>query len=138
VARHLASETGETRPPVIQYYTLKPLLPDCAIVLSALANASSDNADEVKKAFQKGTPHLRAKVNELQLLSHEASGLEKLDTALDRLALSLPQIKKNLIEACVQVVGADGLIQEPEAELLRAIAETLDCPIPPFLETAES
>ena len=48
-----------------------------------------------------------------------------------------PQIKKNLIEACVQVVGADGLIQEREAELLRAIADTLDCPIPPFVETPE-
>jgi uncharacterized tellurite resistance protein B-like protein len=30
------------------------------------------------------------------------------------------------------VVGADGIIQEAEAELLRAIADTLDCPIPPL------
>jgi hypothetical protein len=30
------------------------------------------------------------------------------------------------------------LIQEREAELLRAIADTLDCPIPPFVEGAES
>ena len=28
---------------------------------------------------------------------------------------------------------ADGVIQEMEAELLRAIADTLDCPIPPFI-----
>jgi len=27
--------------------------------------------------------------------------------------------------------GADGVIQKHEAELLRAIADTLDCPIPP-------
>jgi uncharacterized tellurite resistance protein B-like protein len=64
--------------------------------------------------------------------------VEQLDTALDRLALATPQIKKNLIEACVQVVAADSLIQEREAELLRAIADTLDCPIPPFVEIAES
>jgi len=38
----------------------------------------------------------------------------------------------------VQVVGADGLIQEREAELLRAIADTLDCPIPPFVKIPES
>jgi hypothetical protein len=134
----LASRSGKPHPTAIHYHTLKPLLPDCTVVLSALANTSSDNADEVEKAFQKGTPYLRAKVNELQLLPHEASGLEQLDTALDRLALSVPQIKKNLIEACVQVVGADGFIQEREAELLRAIAETLDCPIPPFVEIAEN
>jgi hypothetical protein len=29
--------------------------------------------------------------------------------------------------------AADGVIQEMEAELLRAIADTLDCPIPPFI-----
>jgi hypothetical protein len=45
--------------------------------------------------------------------------------------------KSMLIEACVQVVGADGVIQEREAELLRAIAETLDCPIPPFVRIAK-
>jgi tellurite resistance protein len=33
--------------------------------------------------------------------------------------------------------GADGLIQEREAELLRAIADTLGCPIPLFVEIAE-
>jgi uncharacterized tellurite resistance protein B-like protein len=31
------------------------------------------------------------------------------------------------------VVGADGVILETEAELLRAIADTLDCPMPPFV-----
>jgi uncharacterized tellurite resistance protein B-like protein len=48
----------------------------------------------------------------------------------------VPQIKKNLIEACVHVIGADGVIQENEAELLRAVADTLDCPIPPFLQVS--
>jgi Zn-dependent protease with chaperone function len=138
VRRQLASQSGETRPPSIQYHTLKPLLSDCSVVLSALANVSSSNADEIEKAFQAGAPLLGAKPDGLQLLPREKSGLEQLDTALDRLALAAPKIKKNLLEACVQVVGADGVLQEREAELLRAIADTLDCPIPPFAEIAES
>ena len=138
VRRHLASQSGETRPTSIQFDTLKPLMRDCSVVLSALANVSSSNAGEVKKAFRAGAPHLGAKSDGLQLLPRAECGLEQLDTALDRVALAAPQIKKNLIEACVQVVGADGLIQEREAELLRAIADTLDCPIPPFVETTES
>ena len=63
---------------------------------------------------------------------------KQVGTALDHLVLAAPQIKRNLIEACVYVVGTDGLIREREAELLRAIADTLDCPIPPFVEIAES
>jgi len=138
VRRHLASQSGEIRPTSIQYHTLKPLVPDCNIVLSALANAGSSNAGEIPKAFQAGASHLRAKLDGLQLLPREKSRLEQLDTALDRLTLAAPQIKKNVLEACVQVVGADGLIQERQAELLRAIADTLDCPIPPFVELPES
>jgi len=137
VRRHLASQSGKIRPTSIEYHTFKPLVPDCSVVLSALANVSSSDSGEIEKAFQTGSPHLRAKADGLLLLSREKSGLEKLDIALDRLALAAPQIKKNLLEACVQVVGADGLIQEREAELLRAIADTLDCPIPPFAELSE-
>ena len=138
VRRHLASQSAENRPPSIQYHTLKPLVRDCNVVLSALANVCSSKAGDVEKAFRAGASHLRAKAEGLQLLPRAESGLEQLDTALDRLALAAPQIKKNLIEANVQVVGADGLIQEREAELLRAIADTLDCPIPPFVQIAES
>ena len=59
-------------------------------------------------------------------------GIEQLDAALNRLALAVPVIKKNLLNACAYVVGADGVIVENEAELLRAVADTLDCPMPPL------
>ncbi len=138
VRRHLAAQAGESRPTSIQYDTIKPLVRDCSVALSALANASSSNVGEIEKAFRAGALHLGAKIDGLQLLPRAECGLEQLDTALDRLVLAAPQIKKNLLNACVQVVGADGLIQQREAELLRAIADTLDCPIPPFAEFAES
>jgi hypothetical protein len=66
-----------------------------------------------------------AKADELQLLPREECGLEQLDIALDRLAFAVPEIKKKVIEAGVHV-GVDGLLQEREAEWLRAIADTLD------------
>ncbi len=137
IRRYLAPQLGKTGSTSIQYSTLKPLLRDCEVLLSALANVSSSDAGEVEKAFQTGAPYLRAQADGLQLLPREASGLKQIDTALERLALAVPQIKKNLMAACAHVIGADGLIQEREAELLRAIADTLDCPIPPFVEIAD-
>ena len=136
VRRHLASQSGETRPTSVQFDTLKPLVQACSVVLSALANVSSSKADEVETSFRAGVPHLGPNADGLQVLPRAECKLEQLDTALDRLELAAPQIKKNVLEACVHVVGADGLIQEREAELLRAIADTLDCPIPPFVEIA--
>jgi Zn-dependent protease with chaperone function len=133
IRRHLAPQFEKTRQPVVQFYTLKPLVPDCAVVLSALANVSSTDPVEVTKSFEAGAPYLRALDNGVLLLPREQCGLAEVDAALDRVALAVPQIKKNLLEACVRLVGADGVIQEREAELLRAIADTLDCPIPPFV-----
>jgi uncharacterized tellurite resistance protein B-like protein len=75
---------------------------------------------------------------DLNLLPKENCGVNEIDAALNRLAQAVPIIKKNLIEACIHTVGADGVIMESEAELLRAISDTLDCPMPPFVETAEN
>jgi Zn-dependent protease with chaperone function len=136
VLRHLASRFSGARPPVAQYYTLKPLVPDCAVVLSALANVGSSDAGEIQKAFATGAPYLRAPDGaDLAQLPCEQCGVDQIDAALNRLAQAVPTIKKNLIEACVYTVGADGVMTETEAELLRAVADTLDCPIPPFVQT---
>ena len=43
-------------------------------------------------------------------------------------------LKGALIEALVECVLHDGHVSIKEAELLRAIAETLDCPIPPLID----
>jgi hypothetical protein len=134
VLRHLDSQFNGPQKNVIQFYSIKPLAPDCAVLLSALANAGSDNATEIAKAFETGAPYLRTPDDvELNLLPRENCGVNEIDSALNRLAQALPTIKRNLIEASAHVVGADGVIQESEAELLRAIADTLDCPMPPFL-----
>ena len=136
ILRHLAPQFGAARPPVVQFYTIKPLVPDCVVILSALANIGGDDAGAKQKAFDEGAPYLRAPDGGLALLPRDQSNLNQIDAALNRLAQAVPQIKKNLLDACIHVVGADGVIQEGEAELLRAIADTLDCPMPPFLQTA--
>jgi len=134
ILRHLSPQFGYGPKTRVQYYALKPLIPDCAVVLSALANVSSQNPEEIQKAFDCGRTALTAATDtNLNLLPVGECGINDVDAALNRLALALPAIKKTLLSACVQVVGADGVILEAEAELLRAIADTLDCPMPPFL-----
>ncbi|MDW8309196.1 MAG: M48 family metalloprotease, partial [Verrucomicrobiales bacterium] len=136
VERQLESRFAGARRKVVQYYSMKPLVADAVVLLSALANVSSNDPAAVARAFETGAPYLRVPGVELELLPLERCDLGAVSAALDRLAQAAPQIKKNVLEACVRVVGADGLIQEPEAELLRAIAEALECPIPPFLAEA--
>jgi Zn-dependent protease with chaperone function/uncharacterized tellurite resistance protein B-like protein len=117
---------------VIQYRDIKPLLPDCAVLLSAIACAGQVEPADIERAFRQGVMQLDPAAADLPL-DTTAYDLGKIDSALNRLNHAAPQIKKAVLNACAETVAADGIIQENEAELLRAIADTLDCPIPPFL-----
>ena len=135
IRRQIEPQFTRARPAPIQYYALKPLVPDFEVLLSALAQSGQGDTADIAKAFQAGAPYVRSGGVPLTLLAPERCGLNEINASLDRLGLAAPQIKKSLLEACVRVVGADGVIQENEAELLRGIAETLDCPMPPFVTT---
>ncbi|MDR2626023.1 MAG: hypothetical protein LBC37_06790, partial [Zoogloeaceae bacterium] len=61
---------------------------------------------------------------------------EAIDGALDRLAQAMPRFRQNFLAACVAAVQHDGKITVAESELLRAFAQSLDCPAPPLLPDA--
>jgi hypothetical protein len=132
VQRRLDSVFHPVAATVPQYYALKPLLPDCAVLLSAIACVGQVEPAEIESAFDQGRKLLKVAADDLQL-DTTPPDLNKIDAALDRLNQGTPQIKKAVLNACATCVAADGEIHENEAELLRAIADTLDCPIPPFL-----
>jgi Zn-dependent protease with chaperone function len=133
VQRRLDSRFHPAPDRVAQYYALKPgLLPDCAVLLSVVACAGQSEPEDIQSAFDQGRQQLDLTPDELQLDTSPLD-FQKIDTALDRLNQGTPQMKKAVLNACAASIAADGMIQENEAELLRAISDTLDCPIPPFL-----
>ncbi|HEY4256764.1 MAG TPA: M48 family metallopeptidase [Candidatus Udaeobacter sp.] len=138
VARHLDTYFLPERRPVTQFYALHPLAHDCGVLLSATAYAGQETATELSAAFAKGAEWLgHAAHCEIRLLPPDDCNLPNMDAALERLSQAVPQIKKNLLGACAQTVAADGVIQQGEAELLRAIADALGCPVPPFVQPEE-
>ncbi|GHT85488.1 hypothetical protein AGMMS49543_16960 [Betaproteobacteria bacterium] len=61
-----------------------------------------------------------------------------IDAALTNLAHASRHFRAKLLDACVAAVEHDGKITVAEAELLRAFAQSLDCPAPPLLPGAVS
>ena len=134
VMRHLDTRFYPERRPITQFYDLRPLARDAGILLSATAYAGADDTTRAQAAFAKGAESLgRIARTEIPWLPPSECDLTHLDAALDRFAQSVPQIKKNVLTSCAETVAFDATIQPREAELLRAIADALDCPIPPFL-----
>jgi len=135
VVRHLEPHFAAVRKPVVQFYSAKPLVPDAMVLLSALAYVGAADSTASVAAFARGAQSFANVTNQpLALLQNAQCGLGQVDKALQRFAQAAPQIKKNVLDACAQTVAADGVIHEREAELLRGIADALDCPLPPFVK----
>jgi len=134
VTRHLETHFAPAQGTITQFYALGPLVGDCGVLLSATAYAGHADINQAQAAFARGAELLgRVARNTIPWLPPDQCDFSHLDRALARLSQAVPQIKKNVLNACAQTVVADGVIQEREAELLRAIADALDCPVPPFV-----
>ncbi len=133
VARNLDAYWEPMKGAVIQFYSFGPLAPDCSVLLSALANCGGGDAGLCAEAFQRGMAKLPFATGLARIPASDC-GVAELDAALTRLGQAVPHIKQRVLEACAECVAADGSINHHEAELLRGVAETLECPMPPRIE----
>jgi hypothetical protein len=117
-----------------KYKDLKSVQADMVLLLATIARAGSSDADAQKAAFAKGVARLGAKVD---LPAGTKLAADAVTAALDRLRLVTPMVKPDIIAACVDVVLADEKVVVVEMELLRAIGMSIDCSLPPTLETQE-
>jgi len=137
LVRHLDEQFGVVKRPRTRYYSLKPMLDECTAILSLLAHLGHKNPQDAKVAFDKGAEHLQSGGPNLPLLPRDECSLKEVDRALDKLRETSPGIKKRVLSACVASIATDGKVTVGEGELLRAIADSLDCPMPPFLPGQE-
>jgi hypothetical protein len=113
---------------------VQDVLPECALLLSALAHVGSENETEARRFFAQGKEFLDLRNATLQFLPRNEWNLTKVDAALEHLAGYHEPLKRNILLACGKTVIANNQVNGREAELLRAIADSLDCPMPPFVE----
>ncbi len=132
ITRHLEANFAPQSAGVVNYYSFGPLAADCALLLSALAQIGSMEAGAIRDAFARGFARLPFAATP-RLLPLAECGVEKIDAALTRASQSVPYVKKAILEACAATVASDGTVSAYEAELLRAVAESLGCPMPPFI-----
>jgi Zn-dependent protease with chaperone function/acyl dehydratase len=133
LVRHLAA--GRVAPPRATVRTLGPVLDDCRTLLSCLARQGQPDEIGAQRAYAAGAARLQMPTR-LGLLGSEACSLEATGAALDRLRTTVPRVREQILDACAHGVLADATVTLEEAELLRVVADALDCPLPPFLTPA--
>jgi Zn-dependent protease with chaperone function/uncharacterized tellurite resistance protein B-like protein len=100
-------------------------------ILSALARVGNLSESAMRESVASaGQALVKAP---LRLRSEAEVGLAALDEALGLAASLDSKSKERVLRACAQVIAADGEVADSEAELFRAIGDSLGCPVPPLL-----
>jgi Zn-dependent protease with chaperone function len=104
-----------------------------ATVLALLAWEGQPEPDQAARAFDTGMRDYIGGDHTHRLPPREECSLTKFDAALQTLNQSVPVIKRRIVVACAACILANQQVTVREAELLRAICDTLDCPLPPLV-----
>ncbi|BAY24062.1 peptidase M48 Ste24p [Calothrix sp. NIES-2100] len=124
-----------TSPTTVEFTSIDQIWSDSILVLSALARVGQTQPDEIAYAFRSGVFRLPGAGQQETPDTPVASSFTDLKKSIDRLRLASPKLKQAVVDACAHTVLLDNKVTSSEADLLRAIALTLDCPIPPFLNS---
>ena len=131
VKRRLEPVFGKVDKVAVKYHDLKPLTDDACRLTSCIAYWGADEVEHASRAYQAGIAKMG--LSAVAMAGVDECGLNMVDKALERLRHASPFVKKRIIEGCVECVALDGKITVEEAELVRAIADGLDCPVPPLM-----
>lgn len=101
-------------------------------ILAAVAHAGSPtNYLPANRAYQTGLKVLQLGITPLPTAADIT--LQRLDKAIAIAATIKPLQKPALLKAMATAMARDGVIEAEEIELLRAVADSLDCPMPPVV-----
>ncbi|MEX2111835.1 MAG: M48 family metallopeptidase [Pirellulales bacterium] len=134
IVTRLVDRLAHRPPRSAQPQTVARLVPAMTQLVSTLAQWGSTDDALARRAFEEGVRMLPGTPGRIALLSRDKCDLRTLDTALDQLAVVGPEIKKPILQACAACIAADGKATVEEAEIMRVIADALDCPMPPLVE----
>ena len=135
--RHLDLFFTKSTGAKVKFKTLPPLVTDIAMLLSALAFVGHRSKEDREAAFASGVKELLINTSTYLLVREDTLDFNHVDAALDRIAQAAPNVKRTILTACRSTVSHDGLVEPEEFELIRAIADALDCPLPPLPAIAE-
>jgi Zn-dependent protease with chaperone function len=131
VRRRLDPVFRKIRQPPVWYYGLRPLVGPVSTLLSSLAYWGANVEDEAVRAFAAGKAVLPGD-RAWTLQPVDRCGLDAVDEALRHIETASPLIKRQVLGACAACVASDRKVTADEGELIRAVADSLDCPIPPL------
>jgi len=128
VVHQLDTAFSQKADPDIRHYHLKTLGREISLLLSAMAHASESDSEQAWKA---GIAPIRELLPDgVAFLPPGKCTPDKLDAALKEVNASANPVKKLILTALIHCITTDDRVTVRERELMRAISEAIDTPIP--------
>ena len=124
---------SQPKPKTNSYYSFRGLEKEVSCLLSLMAQHGQTDEETIACAFEKAVEKMDDPCVAFSLLPKNECSWEQLDRALLQLNASLPALKRKVLEGVLVCLMYDQKITVKEVELFRAIADTLDCPVPPWV-----
>ena len=143
LSRHLDLEFGLRSQPA-DWWQPETLLPGrVETILGLLAWQGAEGAngqispDGAARAFQAGMAAFRGAQDPAETIPPcETVRLQDYHAAARQLARAKPALRRRVMLAMAACVLEDGQVSVRELELLRAMGDTIDCPVPPLVAAA--
>ncbi|MGP4844979.1 M48 family metallopeptidase [Marinobacter sp. 1Y8] len=132
--RHLLPEGA--RPDRVRYRKFAPVSDSLATLLSLTARTATENATDAEQCYQEAIAGFETRKGSLGALKQKVTAKD-LAAALQQLRGLSPMLKPAVIDACGHCILKDGKVSVWEYEILRLVADQLDCPMPPLPASPE-
>jgi len=131
VQRRLAPLLGARRGAPVRIWTLEEVQVECLELLSAMAWAGGPDPALAQQALEAGLRSLGIPPG-WRLLPPGRVDARRLDQVLARLDEASPELKSRILLACAACALADQRVVPAEGGIVRAVAASLGCPVPPL------
>ena len=130
LSRHLGTEADKAVP--VRYKSYRPVLPALQRLLSLLARAGSASRADAEALYREAMAgFMDARGGAEPVL--EKVTMRQLREALTALNGLSPLLKPAVIDACGHCITHDSKVETREYELMRLVADQMDCPMPPLM-----
>ncbi|MCP5554187.1 MAG: M48 family metallopeptidase [Akkermansiaceae bacterium] len=139
IRRHLDLYYRRQAPPQVRHHSPITLENESAILLSTVAGVGHpDDPSQALGAFRHAAAIIEDQTKRpLRHCGPDQCALPAIDRALDHYAEAAPSVQRLLLQACARAIMQDGQITSQEAELIRAMADAMGCPIPPLMRVGD-
>ncbi len=131
--RHLRHHFAPSKTTRVSIYDVYSVQKELIFLLCTIASHGNDVKSQAQSALNAGLVSILPKTS--YQMKEINCDYKQIDAVLKTLRKTSFSIRKEILDACAKTAMFDQTVTWSEAELLRAIGDTLDCPLPPMTLT---